>query len=344
MASALSSSTVQSGWSCRSRAMMPAMCGDAIEVPEMLRIWLPARKPLAAGVMHPWAAAVQVTPVCEELMNRPGAAMSGLSRTCEGSSRGPRELKEARMSAEDQSVTLRPATFALSVLPSACWTLTGGMLTVSSNPAMLPKAEALLAMITPTAPAFWAFFALTAKPQVPRSTSAMLPATAAALVSGEQPSAVGGPAPSAGSSAITTLAVNPPGGGPSANAVAVPVRKLPAIPAGALTRSVPKAPKLTPLSIEAAVLTTRVPAPGAPVMKKVSPALPAEATTMTPAAAALSEAIDVELSRLPKFEPSDMLMTSRWSERSLSPLGSIAQSIAAVVKAVLPPQPNTRSA
>jgi hypothetical protein len=76
----------------------------------------------------------------------------------------------------------------------------------------------------------------------------------------------------------------------------------------------------------------------------VSPALPAEATTITPARAALSEA-SAELEKaLPKFEPSDMLITSRWSAKLPSPLGSAAQSIAWLVRPVEPVQPNTRRA
>ena len=105
---------------------------------------------------------------------------------------------------------------ALSVLPSASVTRTAGMVIVGSVP---PRAAggvpgALSAMITPTAPASWAFFTLTMKPQVPRSMRAMLPATAAALVIAEQPSVVLGPAPSAGSRAMTTLCG--PGGVPLA--------------------------------------------------------------------------------------------------------------------------------
>ena len=42
MTSALSCSTVQSGCSCRSRAMSPATCGADIEVPEMVSEALPA--------------------------------------------------------------------------------------------------------------------------------------------------------------------------------------------------------------------------------------------------------------------------------------------------------------
>src|SRR4051812_48964658 len=46
-------------------------------------------------------------------------------------------------------------------------------------------------------------------PQVPRVTRAMLPATAAPLVSGEHASKVVGPAPSAGSNAATIVPVMP---------------------------------------------------------------------------------------------------------------------------------------
>ena len=76
----------------------------------------------------------------------------------------------------------------------------------------------------------------------------------------------------------------------------------------------------------------------------MSPLLPAEATTITPARAALSEASALTSFGLPNAEPSDMLITSSRSEKSLSPFGSIAQSIACAVRAVLPPQPKTRSA
>src|SRR5262245_1209717 len=91
---------------------------------------------------------------------------------------------------------------------------TAGIVIVGSTPAIAGGTSgfadvARLAMITAIAPAFWAFFALTAKPQVPRLRKAMLPATAAALVIGEQPSTVDGPAASAASSARTTPPVRP---------------------------------------------------------------------------------------------------------------------------------------
>ena len=75
---------------------------------------------------------------------------------------------------------------------------------VGSAPPIEPQVPVdELAMTTPMAPAFCAFFTFTAKPQVPRSMMAILPATAAALVMAEQPSVVSGPAASAASSATT---------------------------------------------------------------------------------------------------------------------------------------------
>src|SRR3954470_20937315 len=111
------------------------------------------------------------------------------------------------------------------------------------------------------------------------------------------------------------------------------------MPAGVFTTAIGAG---TPLSTEAAVAMTREPEPGAPAMKKVSLALPAEVTTITPARAALSEDTAVAVMALPKFDPRDMLMTSRWSEGSLSLFGSIAKSMARVVRPVLPKQPKTR--
>src|SRR5678815_554135 len=78
-----------------------------------------------------------------------------------------------------------------------------GMVIVESTP---PNpggglVTALLAMITPVAPAFCAFLALTTNVQVPRSMMAMLPATAAKLVNGSHPS-LAAPTPSL---ATTTL-------------------------------------------------------------------------------------------------------------------------------------------
>src|SRR5919112_2740009 len=91
-------------------------------------------------------------------------------------------------------------------------------------------------MMTPIAPASVALRALTANPHVPRSTSAILPATAPALVSAEQPSVVAVPASLAGSIAATTAAdtFGDPTRGPKA---AGPNCNEAAMAAGALTCS-----------------------------------------------------------------------------------------------------------
>ena len=94
--------------------------------------------------------------------------------------------------------------FAMNARPSARSTWIAGMVMVASSPPMVPRAPAaLLTMITPLAPAFCAFLTLTAKPQVPRSISATLPATSAALVIAVQPSLASGPSVLASSSAAT---------------------------------------------------------------------------------------------------------------------------------------------
>src|SRR6185503_12948148 len=105
------------------------------------------------------------------------------------------------------------ASSPLIRLPVLNVTITEGIVMVGSAPPMVPNAPAaLLATITDVAPAFWAFFTFTTKPQVPRSTRAILPAIAPALVKGEQASVVVGDPGTAGSSACTTLPVIPAGG------------------------------------------------------------------------------------------------------------------------------------
>src|SRR5918994_179959 len=107
---------------------------------------------------------------------------------------------------------------ALIVMPPAWGTCTDGIVIVGSVPPMAPGSPGtLFTTITPTAPAFCAFLTLTVKPHVPRSTTAMLPATSAAFVSGLQASVVDGPASSAGSSAATTSPETPVGVGGGAD-------------------------------------------------------------------------------------------------------------------------------
>src|SRR5215217_4907292 len=89
-------------------------------------------------------------------------------------------------------------------------------------------------MITATAPASVALRAFWAKPHVPRSIRAILPATAPGLISAEQPSVVANPAASDGSTAATTAAdtLGDPTAGPKA---AVPNCSEAAIAAGCFT-------------------------------------------------------------------------------------------------------------
>src|SRR5882762_11998957 len=75
---------------------------------------------------------------------------------------------------------------------------------------------------------------------------------------------------------------------------------------------------------------------GEPVIYGLPPLLPAEATTITPALAALLAAIASAESFVPNGEPSDMLTTSM----SLS----TAHSRASTTTSVEPSQPNTRTA
>src|SRR3954449_10601376 len=115
--------------------MMPAMCGLAIEVPEMIRRLLPAWNPEGSEAPVQPAATMQVWPVWTEVMLRPGAAMSGFSRRGEPKMRrGPREEKLATVSppAGPSSVALRVAMLALNELASASVTRTDGMVIVAS--------------------------------------------------------------------------------------------------------------------------------------------------------------------------------------------------------------------
>src|ERR1700742_5013680 len=88
---------------------------------------------------------------------------------------------------------------------------TAGMVTVGSAP---PKPAGgspatLSAITTAIAPAACAFRAFTVNPQVPRSTNAILPATAEAFVIAVQPSVVEGPAAFAASVANTKAPLKP---------------------------------------------------------------------------------------------------------------------------------------
>src|SRR3954452_9151817 len=230
IARAFSSSTDQSGWSCRSRAMMPAMCGLAIEVPEMIRRLLPAWNPVGSETPVQPAATVQVWPVWTEVMLRPGAAMSGFSRRGEPKMRrGPREEKLATVSPPgwlfSVALTVVDRAVVLIEVPSTSVVISVGMVigtTIVASSAIAGGGEpgALLTTIVPIAPAFWQFSAWILKVQVPLLTMQMLPAMASALVRRQQLSLGSAPqaAGAVASTATTAFAVCPLGAGPNAAA------------------------------------------------------------------------------------------------------------------------------
>src|SRR5258708_181955 len=97
--------------------------------------------PLAFGVMHPVlpAAPVQVMPVCDEVMLRPGAAMSGFSANG-APRRGPRDENDANVSAAVAAprVALTPVpNCTLIAFPSACEMNMHGMV-IAGCPAVGP--------------------------------------------------------------------------------------------------------------------------------------------------------------------------------------------------------------
>src|SRR6185295_707469 len=212
--------------------MMPAMCGLAIEVPEIVRVWLPAWKPDGSDRPVQPAATMQVCPVCTEVMLRPGAATSGFSRSgVPRMRRGPRDEKLARVSApfcpSRVALTGGVAMMVFLIeLPSTMVTSSVGMVigvTIAGSSAMPGGGEpgALLTMITPMAPAFMQFSVLVLKLHVPRLATQILPEMAAALVRAQQASlgsAPQGVAGAVGSTAMTASAVCPVGAGPKAAA------------------------------------------------------------------------------------------------------------------------------
>src|SRR5690349_854763 len=119
------------------------------------------------------------------------------------------------------TLTTPPTSAAFNALPSASVMRPDGMVMVASAPPSPGGGEpaALSAAITAMAPASCAFFTLTVNAQVPRSTSAILPATL--LMMGSQASVVA-PVPSLASttSPVTPVALScgPKLAGPNRNA------------------------------------------------------------------------------------------------------------------------------
>src|SRR6266511_760157 len=92
------------------------------------------------------------------------------------------------VSASNVALTGAPS-WALIKLPSLLAIDSEGIVTVLSEPPICTTpGDVVLTIITPTAPAFCAFFTFNTNVQLPRSMSAILPDIAALFVSGVQPS------------------------------------------------------------------------------------------------------------------------------------------------------------
>src|SRR5215470_15908221 len=161
----------QAGCACRARAARPAVCGVAIEVPDM-------------------STPAKPVPMPAERIDTPGAVTSGL-RWASGL-RGPSDeklaiaLKLGLASVVPVSVTVlpsRPATVA-GIVPEPL-APRNGMVTMNCSPVsglevMLPsnggKPVALLIMSTAAAPAFCPKMARATRAQVPRWVTTSMPA------------------------------------------------------------------------------------------------------------------------------------------------------------------------
>src|SRR5437773_2486405 len=272
-----------------------------------------------------------------ETMLTPGAVTSGLRPL--SPVRGPPEVKLANPA--KLSFVTGPATTVIAPLaarsfaPSDDATVAGpftprkGIVTLKGTPSsglevIGPstggKPGALFTITTAAAPACWPKIAFATRAQVPRFTTAIVfggsgPPKAATL----QPS---DPLPE-----ITLmLKVDEPG---NANSLAL-------IAGIVVPEKLSIAPGKVGYGSFAATEMAPSPVDGEPTTYGLGPALPADATTMTPALAAFVEATADGSSFEPNVEPSDMLMTSM----SLS----TAHSIASTVTSVGPSQPNTRTA
>src|SRR5882762_2239393 len=273
-----------------------------------------------------------------EMMLTPGAVTSGLRPL--SPMRGPPEVKLANpvklgfvTEAAATVVAVPSATvrsFAPSVDPVAGpFTPRNGIATLKGmpssgfeviGPSNGGKPPALFTITTAAAPACWPKIAFATRAQVPRFTTAIVfdgsgPPKAATL----QPS---DPLP------VITLMLKVDEAG-NANSLAliagIVVPEKLSIAPGKVGYGSFAATEMAPSAVD-----------GEPITYGLGPALPAEATTITPALAALVDATADGSSFEPNVEPSDMLMTSM----SLS----TAHSIASTVTSVGPSQPNTRSA
>src|SRR5207344_1687011 len=115
-----------------------------------------------------------------------------------------------RTAGSERSVAVTPEPRFDRIFAPSAWVIrTAGIVIVLSVPPSPAGGLSVVLSATSTAiaPAVWTFFALTTKVQVPRSTSAIFPATSEALLNGEQASIVEVPSALEGSLAATTWPV-----------------------------------------------------------------------------------------------------------------------------------------
>ena len=158
---------VQSGWAWTSRAAMPAMCGELIDVPDRKSKLRPASTGETAAST-----------------STPGAMTSGLSRSPEPVRAGPREENEATSGAT-APVTCEPgdrdavapavAAYARRARRSVLWTWTVGTACRSA----LSELNEVLTSTMPTPPAAATTSLFWVRALTPRSQTTILPATAA---------------------------------------------------------------------------------------------------------------------------------------------------------------------
>src|SRR5215217_409426 len=263
----LTAAGVHRGCLLNTSAPKPAMCGAAMEVPDI--------KPNCA----PWLPIVE-TPA---RTFTPGAAMSGFSRSPPEARLGPREENPASCGAGAGGSPVRSPLTRLTVNAGLASSLDlssrlFGAFTCTVGSTWLSASSELLVRFTriiPTPPLFWTSWLLAVLSTTPRSQTTTLPATLAAS-SEPGPQRFGLVAPAAAAAAATTTGLP----ATSDFMIEAPRYSEPSETLTVPSSSLGKVDAATVVSHGAAWLT----------VETVGPELPAEAETKTPAAAAFRKA------------------------------------------------------
>ena len=308
---------------------MPATCGVAIDVPEST---CPAAPP----------------PDAADRMPVPGAATSGFTMPSDPCT--PRDEPELIRSpaptcvpriARLGPICSRREPASISLMSASVEDFVSWMPGIAALPEMpAENTSTSVGSTTPAAPAFEAFVNRATEPHTRAGVSShhrytIRPATAAACsgVNGVQPSNL---APRNTTGAVTSA--------PPAYAIEFwPANVWPR--SAAASASMTRAASSTGAPTELATVSELAALPGAPPTSVMSPALPEATATTTPSLVSSSTSRLSGSSAGEPSEPSDMLTTSTWSDRSPSPFGSAARSRARLVRFVEPPMsPKTLNA